>query len=838
MKHFFSFFIFTLSLGLNAQVSNCFEIESILVDACAPSSQEGLNEMVRFQVGPTDLDASLLNVVWATTANSWDGVCQSAQTANTVTALNATIQGCGVLLEPENLILPANSSVILVSSVDMDATSNSFLGLSDTLYIIFHCGSNSTGNFANYNSAGGPRTLNMSFSAPAGCNDIVTYDRGLLVNGSGLPGSADGATVNFEADGTASYVNNGCIAPFNPVVADWNAPATICSSDSPLDLDALIISGPGGSWSGIGVTGNMFDPSGLTGTVSITYEVQIASCLLTSTKEIQVVNGGLATWTSPGTLCSSSAAISLVPFITGDLGGTFSGQGVSGDQFNPSGLLGDISITYSVGAGACLSADIQVITVTDGPDLSWSFSSESICSDASGFSLDALVTGTAGGTWAGPGVDQGIFNPAGLNGEIIVTYALAIGDCSGEQSDTIIVVPPPSADWNVPNFICTTQGDFDLDALVSGTTGGTWSGDFVSGSTFNSDGFGGTYPITYTIGDQSCGDVSTQLLVVLPAPAAPTIIGSPNYCQGQVLPTFTSSEGPSTTWYSDSLLTNELAVSESFQVTDDSISTYYATTFSGGCLSETAEVTLNLILPIELELSSSDSLAICPNESLTLYATTNGNITWANGSTGSEIQVSEPGTYLVTAAGFCNTIEDSITVDDAHVEVDLSVSTNQGPATLNVTVNSNSLGSDFCIYTLNGIETSLSSSNTLTLSEEGTYVLTYRCENSAGCFAEQSSTIEVLSGVVKLDFPNSFTPNGDGMNDLFKAQYSALTELDVVLFNRWGEQVASFQGLAGSWDGESSNGQVPDGVYFYIAHAVDYYGVKLDRKGSVTLLRK
>ncbi|MCB0820759.1 MAG: hypothetical protein KDC13_09055, partial [Bacteroidetes bacterium] len=195
MKNIF----YTLFLFISVQSfsqSGCFEIQSILVDACAPQGEEGLNEMVRFQIGDADLNTADMNVTWATVNNAWEGVCQSAATAAIVDQLNADILGCGILVEPENGVLPANSQVLLVSSVGMDPNSNSFEGLNDTLYIIFHCATNTTGNFANYNSAGGPRTLNISFVSPGGsCFDIVTYDRGDLVNQSGNPGAEDGASV-------------------------------------------------------------------------------------------------------------------------------------------------------------------------------------------------------------------------------------------------------------------------------------------------------------------------------------------------------------------------------------------------------------------------------------------------------------------------------------------------------------------------------------------------------------------------------------------------------------------------------------------------------------------
>ena len=87
-------FIF-LSISITQKsFSQCFEIESILVDACSPnnpSNDEGLNEMVRFKVGATSINMNTtpLNVTWPNAANSWLGLIQNGTTAARVASLQA-----------------------------------------------------------------------------------------------------------------------------------------------------------------------------------------------------------------------------------------------------------------------------------------------------------------------------------------------------------------------------------------------------------------------------------------------------------------------------------------------------------------------------------------------------------------------------------------------------------------------------------------------------------------------------------------------------------------------------------------------------------------------------
>lgn len=122
--------------------SQCFEIETILVDACSatsPSNDEGFNEMVRFRVGPAALNTGTLTVNWP--SNAWGGLVQNATTAASVASIQAAIiasgNNCGQVLQPVGGVLPANAEVLLVTSQNFTINYNSFNNLTGILYIIF-----------------------------------------------------------------------------------------------------------------------------------------------------------------------------------------------------------------------------------------------------------------------------------------------------------------------------------------------------------------------------------------------------------------------------------------------------------------------------------------------------------------------------------------------------------------------------------------------------------------------------------------------------------------------------------------------------------------------------
>jgi gliding motility-associated-like protein len=83
---------------------------------------------------------------------------------------------------------------------------------------------------------------------------------------------------------------------------------------------------------------------------------------------------------------------------------------------------------------------------------------------------------------------------------------------------------------------------------------------------------------------------------------------------------------------------------------------------------------------------------------------------------------------------------------------------------------------------------------------------------------------------------NVFTPNGDGFNDLFAPNSSQLAGWQIQVFDRWGKRV--FNGSENQpWDGKTNNGTAQTGVYVYVLKAVDATGQRIERRGSVTLVR-
>ncbi len=104
-----------------------------------------------------------------------------------------------------------------------------------------------------------------------------------------------------------------------------------------------------------------------------------------------------------------------------------------------------------------------------------------------------------------------------------------------------------------------------------------------------------------------------------------------------------------------------------------------------------------------------------------------------------------------------------------------------------------------------------------------------------GCIGEDSV---LLKPPAQFHFPNAFTPDGDGINDLFFPVGAEISQYEISIFDRWGEQVFTSVNMNMPWDG-SVNGSdaAMTGVYVYKYRVVGHYFEALEGYGHVTLIR-
>ncbi len=124
-----------------------------------------------------------------------------------------------------------------------------------------------------------------------------------------------------------------------------------------------------------------------------------------------------------------------------------------------------------------------------------------------------------------------------------------------------------------------------------------------------------------------------------------------------------------------------------------------------------------------------------------------------------------------------------------------------------------------------------------TYSTPGNYTVSLIAFGSNGC----NDTLDynfVIDDESDVKLVNVFTPNNDGVNDVFKPITKGLSELRVWVYNRWGVLMYSWSSLGGSWDGYTTSGiMCVDGVYFYVLEAKGFDGKEYKLKSNLTLTR-
>ncbi len=104
---------------------------------------------------------------------------------------------------------------------------------------------------------------------------------------------------------------------------------------------------------------------------------------------------------------------------------------------------------------------------------------------------------------------------------------------------------------------------------------------------------------------------------------------------------------------------------------------------------------------------------------------------------------------------------------------------------------------------------------------------------------QDATPITVSISESRLDMPNAFSPNGDGINDIYKAKqgWQSIVEFKAAIYNRWGQKLYEWTDPAGGWDGKFKGKDVAQGTYFVRVSAKGADGIKYNIKRDVNLLR-
>ncbi|MBS1612472.1 MAG: choice-of-anchor J domain-containing protein [Bacteroidetes bacterium] len=368
-------------------------------------------------------------------------------------------------------------------------------------------------------SANQTQTVNtvptVTLAAPADvCSDagLVTLSGGApaggVYSGTGVSGgqfdpTAGSQTITYTyTDGnncsnSASQALNVNTAP----VAGFATLNPFCDNDGNMQLQGG--SPAGGTYSGIGVTGDVFDVS--VGTQTVTYTYTAGNGCSSSASQTLTVNAApTVTFAAPAAVCDNAGTVTL----SGEspAGGTFSGTGVTGTSFDPASGTQAITYSYTDGNG-CSNSASQTLTVNTAPTVTLA-APTAVCDNGGTVTLSG--ESPAGGTFSGTGVTGTSFDPA--SGTQAITYSYTDGNgCSNSATATLTVNAAPTVTLATLADVCDNAGAITLSG--GAPAGGTYSGIGVTAGSF--DPTAGTQTVTYTYTDgNGCSNDASQTQTV------------------------------------------------------------------------------------------------------------------------------------------------------------------------------------------------------------------------------------------------------------------------------------------------------------------------------------
>jgi large repetitive protein len=564
-------------------------------------------------------------------------------------------------------------------------------------------------------------------------------------------------------DGAGCTGNDTRTVFVNPLpVVSAGLDQTVC--DQPV-ATALVGSPLGGTWTGTGVVGNQYTPTGIGATTDIltySYTNPLTGCKNTDQVNMNVIVPTQANVGANVQVCLNEPAFNLNPVTPG---GTWSaitaGAPItSGGVFTPSSG-GPFQLLYTIGSGTCLTKDTLLVTVYSLPNLN--AGNDIIICAGQCTTVNTTVTGgqanyTFDWNFESTLNNDGLEDPTSCPA-FTTTYSIIVTDAHGcQDSDqvTVTVNGLPVVEAG-PNITVCDQAIAEVLTGFSPTIGGTgtWTGLGISDSNgeFTSPGIG-TYWIYYEFeaGGNSCADMdSLQVTVIAPTFAnagndVTVCLNDPNY----ELTGFSPAVGG--TWSGDGIINaSGGVVSPVGAGVGVSILTYE---FGTGTCYTTDEIDFEVIaLPV---VNAGNDIVVCGNAAafvMTGYTPANGGTWEGTGITNSSTGAFDPsvGTdiydvflwYEDPLTGCSDTSYMTVNVSPVPV-ANFSVAT-LGCTNASLDVTNSSIGASIYAWNFGNGDTSGSMQPNYTYPDQDVFDVTLIASNAFGCSDTAMNSTEIIN---------------------------------------------------------------------------------------------
>ena len=485
-------------------------------------------------IGNSVISTPLANIQYVVEGTAVNG-CIKTDTINIIVEQPATVNA------NVDQTICAGSNVVLDGSIGGSATNSTWTASSGTF-------SNATSLTSTYTPSitSGTVTLTLTTNDPSGpcaaVNDqvlitvnpqpsISSNDATICIGQSATlnaAGAGVGGAYNWMASPTLSCTNCqsatatplstttytvsgtnslGCsntgtaLVTVNPLpIVSAGADVTLC--DQPITY-TFIGSPSGGIWSGSLniISSGVFTPNGAeTSNLLYVYTNPLTGCENSDTALVTVTPAPIPTAIPTYSICVNNAAVNLNTVLSSSpSGGIWSGTGVTNPTFTPSiAGVGTHTVTYSIGAGTCLTTVTSAITVNPQPTIS--ANNATICFGQSA-TLNATGAGVGGSyNWtASPSLSCTACQTTIATPTTATTYTVAgttSFGCSNSATPLVTVNPLPIVNAGVDTTLCNQP----IPVQMIGTIiGGTWSGPSINPTGLFTPSGTGTYSVTYTV---------------------------------------------------------------------------------------------------------------------------------------------------------------------------------------------------------------------------------------------------------------------------------------------------------------------------------------------------
>jgi gliding motility-associated-like protein len=676
--------------------------------------------------------------------------------------------------------------------------------------------------------------------------------------------SPSSSIVNYVVNvGPCVNTNTFTIYPsiFNTASLTGIVPA-LCVSSSPFNL-MTIVQNTTGIWSGVGVTQNSFNPTGLvTGTYVVTYNTSstpnTSLCPDNRTTSISVFNPPMPNIASVGPMCSTDAPMQMT--VAPNIGSWITAPYLSSNGvFNPSlCAVGGNLVQYVIGTSTCNSQQTKVINVETFVPSTIISQIPDICNTSLAINLNSY-SGFAG-SWSGPGVNGSVFNPYNANtGTITLVHNTASspsGLCPSTSTTSVRVYSLQSPQIVKPNIVCNNQLPFQLQVTpVGGLFGG--NGSIVSLGGLVNPGYGliGDNVVTYSITAGPCiayaqTTITIEKLISANFDKYPKSV----YCKGSEFPFDLNSlvQNPGYTWSGGVGLIGSMFDPNLANIGNNHV-TYWTKSANGICV-DNSTMTIYVAPIPTVVVSVNDTSGCIPMRVVFETNKTNGYGFWkfddGKGSEGLALShtYNSIGTYAPKFSYISPEGCEAKLASTPNIRVHAKPVTNfligdvliSNPK-IQLENKTDDIGS--CTYAWSIPNMSFTSTEVnpiVEFPEIGSYQITLVASTQEGCKDWVTKIIQVQNDH-KVTIPNAFTPNFDNLNDTFLPVFTTYgfdhTHYQLQIFDRWGVLLFTTTDHKRGWDGMYKGELLREGVYVYKVRFKPTDSASQVIVGHVTMLR-